>query len=173
MTRSQRFVATAFATVFAGVLAGWMVLGPEARTAVAWAGAAVLAVQSALHFGLRGWRGRNDRFYRAIAVAALSRAATVGAAVLLLVVAPELLAPLPFLLALGVFMVVVSFLEPVIESGLPLRGRAARGTGPTGATGPARGTGRAGATRATRATGSARGTGHAGATRNAPGASRA
>lgn len=137
MTRSQRFVATAFATVFAGVFAGWMVLGPEARTAVAWAGAAVLAVQSALHFGLRGWRGRNDRFYRAIAVAALSRAATVGAAVVLLVVAPELVAPLPFLLALGVFMVVVSFLEPVIESGLSLRGRATRGTGGTGPTGAA------------------------------------
>lgn len=129
MTRSQRFVVAAFATVFAGVLAGWMVLGPEARTAVAGAGAAALAVQSALHFGLRGWRGRNDRFYRAIAVAALSRAATVGAAVVLLVVAPELVAPLPFLLALGVFMVVVSFLEPAIESGLPMRCRGAGRTG--------------------------------------------
>lgn len=128
MTRSQRFVAVAFATVSAGVLASWTVLGPEARSAVTWAGAAVLAVQSALHFGLRSWRGRNDRFYRAIAVAALSRAATVGAAVILLVVAPELLAPLPFLLALGVFMVAVSFLEPAIESGLSLRGRAARET---------------------------------------------
>lgn len=126
MTRSQRFVAAAFAAVSAGVLAGWMFLGPEARTAVTWAGAAVLAVQSALHFGLRSWRGRNDRFYRAIAVAALSRAATVGAAVIFLVAAPEMVAPLPFLLALGVFMVAVSFIEPVIESGLPLRGRGTR-----------------------------------------------
>lgn len=126
MTRSQRFVATAVAMVSASVLASWVVLGPEARTAVAWAGVAVLAVQTALHFGLRGWRGRNDRFYRAIVVAALSRAATVVAVAILLVAAPELVAPLPFLLALGAFMVAVSFLEPVIESWLPLRGRGTR-----------------------------------------------
>ncbi len=126
MTRSQQYVAAACSVVSAGVLAAALFLDASGRTAVAWAGCGVLAVQLALHFALRGWRARNDRFYAAI-VAAFATRAIVALAAVLLVAAPALLDPAPFVLALAFFMVGVSFLEPVIESWLPTRRRRTSG----------------------------------------------
>lgn len=122
MTRSQQYVAAACSVVSGGVLAAGAVLDAASWAAVAWAGGGALVFQLVLHFALRDWRGRNDRFYAAMAAGFAARAIAAVAAVLL-VAAPRLLEPAPFVLALGVFMVGVAFLEPVVESGLLARRR--------------------------------------------------
>lgn len=107
-------MAVAAAIVVAGALAGSALTG-DLRTAVVGAGLLVLGTQVPLHFLLRGWRERNDRFMAAVVVGFAVRVAVLAAAVILLVV-PGRVAAAPFLIALVGFMVGVLIAEAVIES---------------------------------------------------------
>ena len=107
-------MAAAAAIVVAGTLAGSTLAG-DVRTAVVAAGLLVLVTQVPLHFLLRGWRERNDRFMAAIVVGFAVRVAVLAAAVVLFVI-PARVAAAPFLLALVGFMVGVLIAEAVIES---------------------------------------------------------
>ena len=114
MKQSRSFLAVAVGIVLAGTLIGSMLSG-DARTALVVAGLVVLVTQIPLHFLLRGWRERNDRFVAAIVAGFLVRIAVLAAAVVLFVI-PGRVAGAPFLLALGGFMVVVLIVEAAHES---------------------------------------------------------
>ncbi len=98
-------------------------LSGGARTAIVAAGLVVLFTQLPLHFLLRGWRERNDRFMAAIVVGFFVRIAVLGVAVVVFVV-PDRIAAAPFLLALGAFLVGILIAEATFES-RRLRTRAA------------------------------------------------
>lgn len=114
MKQSRSFLAVAVGIVLAGTLIGSMLSG-DARTALVVAGLVVLVTQIPLHFLLRGWRERNDRFVAAIVAGFLVRIAVLAVAVVLFVI-PGRVAGAPFLLALGGFMVVVLIVEAAHES---------------------------------------------------------
>lgn len=122
MKESRFFLAVSVGMVLAGTLAG-SVLSGDVRTAIVAAGLVVLVTQLPLHFLLRGWRERNDRFMAAIVVGFFVRVAVLGAAVVLFVV-PDRVAAAPFLLALGGFLVGILIAEATFES-RRLRTRAA------------------------------------------------
>ena len=114
MRESRSFLAVSVAIVLAGTLMGSMLRG-DARTAIVAAGLVVLVTQLPLHFLLRGWRERNDRFMAAIVAGFLVRIAVLAAAVVVFVV-PGRVAGAPFLLALGGFMVGILIAEATLES---------------------------------------------------------
>ncbi len=114
MKETRSFLAVSVAIVLAGTLVG-SILSGDARTAIVAAALVVLVTQLPLHFLLRGWRERNDRFMAAIVVGFFVRIAVLAAAVVLFVV-PGLVAGAPFLLALGGFMVGILIAEAAIES---------------------------------------------------------
>ncbi len=107
-------MAIAAALVVLGTLAGSAFAG-EARAAVAAAGLLVLATQIPLHFALKKWRERNDRFVAAIVAGFAVRVAVLGAAVVVFVI-PGRVAAAPFLLALAGFMVALLTAEAALES---------------------------------------------------------
>lgn len=114
MSESRSFLAVSVAIVLAGTLLG-SILSGDARTAVVAAGLVVLVTQIPLHFLLRRWRERNDRFMAAIVVGFFARIAVLAVAVVLFVV-PGRVAGAPFLLALGGFMVGILTAEAMFES---------------------------------------------------------
>ena len=114
MKESSSFLAIAAGIVVAGMLAGWL-LAADARAAIVAGGLVVLATQVPLHFLLRRWRERNDRFMASIVVGFGVRVAVLIAAVILFVV-PGRVAAAPFLLTLGGLMVAVLIAEATIES---------------------------------------------------------
>lgn len=114
MKQSRFFLAVSVGVVLAGTLMGSMLSG-DSRTAIVVAGLVVLVTQIPLHFLLRGWRERNDRFMAAIVAGFVVRIAVLAAAVVLFVI-PGRVAGAPFLLALGGFMVVVLITEAAHES---------------------------------------------------------
>lgn len=108
-------MAVSAGIVLAGVLAAGRLVPGDARTAVAAAGLVVLGTQLPLHFLLRGWRERNDRFMAAVVVGFVARVAVLAVAVAGLAI-PGLVAAIPFLLALGGFMVAFLIAEATLES---------------------------------------------------------
>ena len=114
MKESRSFLAVSVAIVLAGTLAG-SILSGDARTAIVAAGLVVLVTQFPLHFLLRGWRERNDRFLASIVVGFFVRVAVLAVAVVVFVV-PDRVAAAPFLLALGGFMVGILIAEATFES---------------------------------------------------------
>lgn len=114
MRESRSFLTVSVAVVLAGTLIG-SILGGSARTAIVAAGLVVLVTQLPLHFLLRGWRERNDRFMAAIVAGFFVRIAVLAAAVVVFVV-PGRVAGAPFLLALGGFMVGILIAEATLES---------------------------------------------------------
>lgn len=124
MNRQPPFYAAAFLLVLAGAAAAWPFLEGTGRAAVAWAALLCLAVQLPLHALTRGWRRSAEKFVKAVAFSFAVRAASVVAAIVL-VVLPERAAPAPFLLALAVFLVSTSLVEAVLESRAPPAGRPA------------------------------------------------
>jgi len=108
-------MAASVGIVLAGaVVAGWFVEGND-RTALIAAGLLVLLTQLPLHFLLKGWRERNDRFMAAVAVGFGARVAVLAVAVAVFVV-PGRVPAAPFLLALGGFMLAVLIVEATLES---------------------------------------------------------
>ncbi len=116
MKRSKTFVAVSSATVLAGALATRTFLNADASSAVLVAGLTVLVTQLPLHFLLRTWRERNDRFMAAIVVGFVVRVGVLAGGVVLFVIPGRTVAA-PFLLALGGFLVAVLIAESVLESG--------------------------------------------------------
>lgn len=114
MKESGSFLAVAVGVVLAGTLAGSLLTG-DIRTAFAAAGLLVLVTQLPLHFLLKRWRERNDRFMAAIVVGFAVRVAVLAAGVVLFVI-PGRVAAAPFLLALGGIMVGVLIAEATLES---------------------------------------------------------
>lgn len=114
MKESRSFLAVSVAIVIGGTLMGSILRG-DARSAVVAAGLVVLVTQLPLHFLLRRWRERNDRFMAAIVVGFFVRIAVLAAAVVVFVV-PGRVAGAPFLLSLGGFMVGILIVEAVLES---------------------------------------------------------
>lgn len=114
MKESRSFLAVSVAIVIGGTLMGSILRG-DARSAVIAAGLVVLVTQLPLHFLLRRWRERNDRFMAAIVVGFFVRIAVLAAAVVVFVV-PGRVAGGPFLLSLGGFMVGILIVEAVLES---------------------------------------------------------
>lgn len=114
MKRSPSFAATALGLVVVLALAAWPLAGDGGGNAVVWAGAWALATQVPLHFLLRGWRRRADRFVAALAVAFAARAALVVASVVVLL-ATAFARPAAFLLSLAVFLVATSVAEAILE----------------------------------------------------------
>lgn len=114
MKQSRTFVATAVGLVVAGILAAWPLGDDDARMAVLGAGILALGTQLPAHFLFRGWKDRNDRFLAAVGAGFVIRLLIVGLGVLLFVV-PGRVEPLPFILALGGFLVAVVFAEAFFE----------------------------------------------------------
>lgn len=114
MKRSPSFAAAASGLVLVLALAAWPLAGDGGRGAVVWAGAWALATQVPLHFLLRGWRRRADRFVAALAVAFAARAAVVVGSVAVLVLT-AFAPPAAFLLSLAVFLVATSIAEAALE----------------------------------------------------------
>ncbi len=114
MNRSALFPLTAVLMVSAGVLGGLPFLGGAGRRAVAWSGVLALGVQIPIHLLLGGWRRRADRFFAAVVVSFGVRVITIAAAILLLVV-PERVLPVPFLLGLAAFVFATSVLEALLD----------------------------------------------------------
>lgn len=114
MKQSMTFVATAAAIVVGGVLVTWPFLGEGASRAVLGAGVLVLGTQLPMHFLLKRWRSRNDRFMAAVGAGFLGRVAVLALAIVVFVV-PGRVAAGPFLLALGGFLVALLFAESYLE----------------------------------------------------------
>ena len=108
------FIVTAVGIVAVGVLATWPFLAEGARRAVVGAGILVLGTQLPLHFLLKGWRNRNDRFIAAIVAGFAGRVAVLALAIVVFVM-PGRVPPGPFLLALGGFLVALLFAESYFE----------------------------------------------------------
>ena len=115
MKQSRSFMAVSAGLVVVGALIAGAFLDGDARAAVVAAGFLVLFTQVPLHFLLKGWRERNDRFMAAVAVGFGARVAVLVAAVVVFVI-PGKVAAAPFLLALGGFMVAVLIAEATFES---------------------------------------------------------
>ena len=114
MKPSLTFVAASTSVVIAGTISTWPFLAVAAQRAVLGAGLLVLGTQLPMHFLLKRWRNRNDRFIAAIGLGFAGRVAFLALAVVLFVI-PGRVPPAPFLLALGGFLVAVLFTEAVIE----------------------------------------------------------
>ena len=126
MKRLPSFAATAPGLLLVLVLAAWALADAGSRGAVGWAAVATLATQMPLHFLLRGWRRRADRFVAALAVASAARLLAVAASVVLLA-ATAFVPPAAFLLSLAAFLVATSLAEAVLEYGAaPAPGGSAR-----------------------------------------------
>lgn len=108
------FIVAAIGIVAAGVLATWPFLAGEAPRAVMGAGVLVLGTQLPMHFLLKRWRSRNDRFVAAIGAGFAGRVAIVALAMVVFVV-PGRVPAGPFLLALGGFLVALLFAESYFE----------------------------------------------------------
>ena len=114
MKPSIQFIVAVVAVVAAGVGAAFPFLHDGARRAVLGAAVLVLGTQIPLHFLLRGWRTRSDRFLAAIGAGFVLRVLVVLLGVLFLV-ATGRTEPLPFLVSLGVFLLAVVVTESLIE----------------------------------------------------------
>ena len=114
MKPSIQFIVAVVAVVAAGVGAAFPFLHDGARRAVLGAAVLVLGTQIPLHFLLRGWRTRNDRFLAAIGAGFVLRVLVVLLGVLFLV-ATGRAEPLPFLVSLGAFLLAVVVTESLIE----------------------------------------------------------
>ncbi len=123
--RSRSLVAASIGLVLAGILGAGLLGGDGAREAVLAAGLLVLAMQLPLHFVLRRWRERDDRFMAAIVIGFAARVGVLALGVVVFVI-PDRLAAVPFLLALGAFMLLLLIAEAAVES-RRVRDRAARG----------------------------------------------
>ena len=108
------FVATAVGLVVAGILVAWPLGDDAVRRAVLGAGILTLGTQLPLHFLLKGWRTRNDRFFAAIGAGFGARVLVIVVGVVFFVV-PGRTEPLPFLLSLGAFLLAAVFAESIIE----------------------------------------------------------
>ena len=128
MRRLANPPATAVAVAALGTLAVWPFLTGGAFRAVV--GGAILAVgvQMAVHFLLRGWRARSDRFVAAIAAGFALRVAAVVAATVVFAVTGRA-EPVPFLMSLGGFLVALLVAEAVLEYRRLGAGVAAAGSG--------------------------------------------
>lgn len=125
MRSSRSFVAFCVGVVFLGTTGAALFADGGVQGAVLVAGLVVLGTQLPLHFILRRWRERDDRFMAAIVTGFAARVGVLALAVALFVI-PERLAAAPFLLALGGFMLAVLLGEAAIE-GRRARGRPDRG----------------------------------------------
>jgi hypothetical protein len=108
--QSRTFVATAVGLVVAGILVAWPLGDDGVRRAVLGAGILALGTQLPLHFLLKSWKDRNDRFLVAVVVGFVVRVLVIGLGVLLYVVSGRV-EPLPFILSLGGFLIAVVFAE--------------------------------------------------------------
>ena len=115
MKSSLTFAGASIAVVVAGVLGADLLATDSTRHAVLAAGLLVLATQLPLHFILRPWRARDDRFMAAIATGFLARAGVLALAVVFFVI-PNRVAAAPFLLSLGCFLLVIVIAEAALES---------------------------------------------------------
>jgi hypothetical protein len=111
---SIQFIVALVAVVVAGVGATFPFLHEGARRAVLGAAILALGTQVPLHFLLKGWRTRNDRFLAAIGAGFALRVLVVLLGVLFLV-ATGRAEPLPFLVSLGAFLLAVVVAEALIE----------------------------------------------------------
>ena len=114
MKPSIQSIVAVVAVVAAGVGAAFPFLHDGARRAVLGAAVLVLGTQIPLHFLLKGWRTRNDRFLAAIGAGFGARVLVVVLGVVLFVV-PGRTEPVPFLVSLGAFLVATVFAESLIE----------------------------------------------------------
>ena len=108
------FIVTAVGIVAVGVLATWPFLAQGEPRVVMGAGILVLGTQLPMHFLLKRWRSRNDRFMAAIGAGFLGRVVVLALAIVFFVV-PGRVAPAPFLLAMGGFLVALLFAESYFE----------------------------------------------------------
>ena len=114
MKPSIQFIVALVAVVAAGVGATFPFLHEGARRAVLGAAVLVLGTQIPLHFLLKEWRTRSDRFLAAIGAGFVVRVLVVLLGVLFFV-APGRAEPLPFLVSLGAFLFAAVVTESLIE----------------------------------------------------------
>lgn len=112
----MQFIAAMAGLVLTGVLVAVLLMDDTGRSAVLGAGVLALGTQIPAHLLLKGWRARNDRFVAAVAAGFAMRAAVllVGG---LLVALPGHLEAVPFLVALGGFIVGSVLAESLVELG--------------------------------------------------------
>ena len=115
MKSMMLFVAASVCIVAVGASVAFPFLAEGARRAVLGAGVLALGTQIPAHLLLRSWRSRNDRFLAAIALGFAGRVAVLAVAIFAFVL-PGRVSPAPFLVALGVFLVAILFVESYLES---------------------------------------------------------
>jgi len=107
-------MASAFLIVAAGIGVCWPFMDVAGRDALALSGALVLATHLPLHFVLASRRESADRFMAGILLGSVSRILLLVLSIIFVVI-PQRVAPAPFLLGLGAFMVAVLFSESIFQ----------------------------------------------------------
>ena len=107
-------MAAAAAVAVAGVLVAFPFLEEGARGDVVAAAVLAFGTQAPAHFLLAGWRRRNDRFLAAVGAGFTIRVLVLVVGIVLFVV-PGRAEALPFIAALGGFLVAMIVVESFLE----------------------------------------------------------
>ncbi|MDE2783975.1 MAG: hypothetical protein OXK77_13535 [Gemmatimonadota bacterium] len=110
----RTFPATALAIAAAGSVVAWPFLDVDAYRAVVGGVILALGTHLAAYFMLKRWRARNDRFLAAILAGFAMRIAAVAFGVFVFAL-PGRAEPIPFLLSLGGFLIVLLVTESAHE----------------------------------------------------------